>query len=200
MLLQGLDQLRAKLESMAGGTAKRAGKAGLNAGLGVIAAEMRSRVNGLPISPELKAAARGTIAKRLLKKEGQELVGKAGFGVGHVARDEAKWTKKQRAAHARYLAGQGGQHLARGVGASASDIHWFALGTHDRYTGSQTATDRKGRGVKLPTGNAAHYTGRLPPSLGDVIADAAAAAEPAAMQACAVKIREVLEREAAART
>lgn len=121
--LTGLEEVKNKFGDLGKRVAKKAAKAGVNAGLTPLLGAIRRQVNGYPISPELKAAVRKTLGKRLLKKEGQELTGKAGFGVGKQS--EGKRRKAQDRA---------GDDAKRGVGISASNIHWFVLGTQDRYT------------------------------------------------------------------
>jgi hypothetical protein len=128
--LEGLDALRQKFKTLADKGVKKAAKAGVNAGLGVLAKEIRSAVNSSSMSPQEKAAVRRTVAKRLKKKEGQELVGKAGFGVG------PKSKRKKEIAHARNVRGQGGGHDVRGVGISGANVHWL-MGTADRRTSGE---------------------------------------------------------------
>ena len=80
--LEGLSALQNTLATLRDRSAKKAAKAGVNAGLAELVKEIKARVNGLAISGELKAALRKTVNKRLKKKEGQDWTGKAGFGVG----------------------------------------------------------------------------------------------------------------------
>lgn len=61
----------------------------------------------------------------------------------------------------------------KGVGISVANLHWFALGTKDRYTGQQSVqqinqmrsgkklVNRRGQYVTKKTGGKVHYTGRI---------------------------------------
>jgi hypothetical protein len=185
--LQGLDDLRATMGMLKDKTAQKAAKAGVNAGLKIIADAVKREINGLPISGELKAAARATVNKRLRKKEGQDSTGKVGFGVG------AKTAKKKETAHARYLRGQGGGHETRGVGVSASNIHWFVLGTEDRSTGMQTVGTYQGRRVRRFSGHAFHHTGRISSmTFAGVIERAVESATPDVLSAMVERVNQVL--------
>ncbi len=169
--IEGLDELRSCLGTLADKSAKKAAKAGVNAGLGVLSKEIKSAVNGLPISGELKAALRATVNKRLRKKEGEDWTGKAGFGVGKTS------PRKKEAAHARAARGQGGTGEQRGVGISSANVHWL-IGTKERHTDS------------------GHRTGAMPDVLSGLIAEAADSAGPAMIEAARQKISQVLASEA----
>ena len=171
--IQGLDNLLGTLATLKDRSAKKAAKAGVTAGIKVLAQGMVAAINASGASPELKAAARKTIGKRLKKKEGQGLVGKAGFSVGKRSR------RKCETAHERYVRGQGGAHETRGVGVSSSNVHWFVLGTDQRVTGS------------------GHYTGQIDELLQNIVGSAAASAGPAMLEAARQKVEQVLAAEAA---
>jgi hypothetical protein len=174
--LKGFDDLVKALATLANKTTKKAAKAGANVGLTVLVKEMRRAVNGSSASPELKRAARKTLAKRLRKKEGKEYSGKAGFAVGKQSK------AKGLSAHGRHMVGQGGMKGSRtmvGTGLSASNIHWPALGTKGR---TQTMTGRE--------------TGAMPAILKGVIDRAASTAGPAMLTAARNKIAQVLAADA----
>ena len=172
--LKGLDRLQRTLTAIGDKASRKAAKAGVNAGLTPLVRAMRSAVNATGASPELKRAARQSLGKRVMKKEGRELSGKAGFGVGKPTK--AKKTK----AHERSVYGQGGAKLVRGVGISAANIHWPVLGTKERR--------------QKKTG---HRTGAMPVLLPDVIRSAVATSGSAVLEAARAKITKVLAAEAA---
>jgi hypothetical protein len=162
--IQGLDKLRSTLKYLADDGAKKAAKAGVNAGLAEIVKAIRAGVNSSSMSPEAKQAVRQTIAKRLRKKEGQDYTGKAGFGVGK------RTSLKKQAAHARYVQGQGGGTGGRGgTGISSTNVHWL-LGTKGRMN-KGTARPVMGReGWRMMGG----ITGRMPDLLTGIISNAVA--------------------------
>jgi len=150
MSLQGLAELSQTLIDIGDKAAKKAAKAGVNAGLGVLAKEIKDQVNAMGVSGELKAAIRKTVGKRLLKKEGDEYAGKAGFSVGTQSES------KQRKAKARSQRGQKGSREKRGVGISAANVHWL-LGTKDR----RTESGRRGGVSTRPWPNRSTPCGRV---------------------------------------
>lgn len=186
--LRGLDELVGTIHNLQNKTAKKSAKAGVNAGLAVLTRSMRSAVMGSSASDAMKKAARQTVAKRLLAKEGRPTVGKAGFGVG----------KRSAAAKAR-ISAQLGKRGHRGVGISAYNIHWPVLGTQDRFVGIEQRRDKKTKQWKPArlTGNPIHAVGRMPPILKGVVDKAVASAEAAAMEAARKKVEQVLAADAA---
>ncbi len=174
--LRGFHNLVRNLNELKDTASKRAARAGVNAGLTVLARTIRQAVNGTSASPQLKAAARKTVAKRLnraQKTEGKPYVGKAGFAVGKQG------DKKKMTAHERFVYGQGGARLARGVGVSASNIHWFVLGTQQRTT-------RRG-----------HRTGKIFGLLAGAVQSACVAAQSGILEAARSKVSQVLAAWAA---
>ena len=190
--LAGLDALLAKLEILKTGTLKKATKAGVNAGLGVLAKSMRQAINSSPASPQMKRAARLTIGKRLLAKEGKPAVGKAGFAVGKQSK------RKKEKAKAR-----AGDKSRGGVGISASNIHWPTLGTKQRTAGQ--SRDRAGRLERddsrhgSRSGDHSHRTGAMPAVLAGVIETAVSSSEAAVLDAARTKIQQVIAADAAKR-
>jgi ElaB/YqjD/DUF883 family membrane-anchored ribosome-binding protein len=165
--LKGLDELVRTLNQIGDSGVKKAAKAGINAGLGALAKECRSAINSSSASPEMKAAARKTIGKRLKKLAG-EYVGKVGFAVGKSSK--AKVTKAKARA---------GDKSQTGVGISAANIHWPVLGTRERRT------------------NKGYSRGKMPADLKGVIERAVSTAGPAMFEAARAKISTVLAAEAA---
>jgi hypothetical protein len=168
-VMKGLDRLIATCKAMASTGGPKAMRAGLNAALTVLAKAERQAINASSASPQMKRAARLTIGKRL-KREGLSksvFSGKAGFAVGKASK------RKREKAIAR-----AGDKSRRGVGISASNIHWPVLGTVERNNGG-------------------HSTGRMPASLKGLVNSAAQGALPAMLEAARAKTQQVLAAEAA---
>lgn len=168
--LQGFDAMVRRLDTLKDKSTVKLGKAGVNAGLGALAKSLRAAVNAAPVSSDMKKAARATISKRLKKKEGQPTSGKAGFAVGKRSK-----AKKEKAIGRSYAGSLG---TARGVGISASNVHWPVFGTQDRRTASGRAT------------------GKMPSLLGGLVKQASATAGPAMLEAARKKVTQVLAAEA----
>jgi len=130
--LSGDKQLIRKLSHLKGRGAQKATDAGLRAALTPVGKALRAAVNASGASPELKRAARASIGQRFQRRA--KVRGKVGFGVGKPAK------KKRMTAHQRNVYGQGGAGLVRGVGVSATNIHWFVLGTDQRVTSAGRVT------------------------------------------------------------
>jgi hypothetical protein len=177
MALAGLEELRAALYNLRDGAQKKAAKAAINAGLQQIVRGVRNEVNGATISPELKAAVRRTIGKSL-KKKGDDYLGKAGFG---LAGGHSKTTKARDAANP-------------GVGVSASNVHWFVLGTQERFAGIK-GTGRGHKRMEL-TGKQQHRTGQIQPVFAGYLARACESSADAILLAAGEKLSQVLLAEA----
>lgn len=169
--LKGLDKLLRTLNTTRDKTTKKCARAGTNAGLTALTKAMRAAVNSTPASSAIKRAARKAIGKSLKASRGTGMKGivggKAGFSVGKQSK------KKREAAKARSMAGGGG------VGISAANIHWFVLGTDDRYHKS------------------GHPTGKIEDVLKGVVPSATMAARGDMLEAARKKITQVLARETA---
>lgn len=168
--LEGLDQLLKKMERLRDRSAWKMAKAGVNAGLTVLQRALKEAVNSAPVSAQLKQAARKTVGKRLRRREGQPMTGKVGFAVGKATK-RAKERAAQRAA----------DKTKPGVGVSATNIHWFVLGTQERHTAS-------------------HSTGTIDGLLSGLVGSAVAGAGPAMLEAARQKITSILAAEAATAT
>jgi len=192
--LRGLDQLVRTINRLKDQTAKKAAKAGLNAGLTELDKAIKQVVNNSNASPELKRAARLTVGKRLLKEaETRDITrAKAGFGVGLSGKLKRAKAAVRVAARKAKRAAAGKK--SSGVGVTAANIHWFVLGTKDRFTGAKT-TRVGGRSYTKKTGNPRHHTGTEPAILHGVIQAAEASAGPAIIQAVRKKVQETIASE-----
>lgn len=172
--VSGLPQIDAKLKHLSRDGSKKAIVAGVRAGLTPIRRAMRSAINASSASPALKREVRKTIGSRFNKKIGRGQYGaKVGFAVGKKRASTAM--RKNRSAASNVTS----SGAAKGVGASANDIHWFVLGTVGRHTMSPS-----------------RYVGIIPAIFDGVTDKAIAASSGASLEAARQKIKQVLEREA----
>ena len=188
-MLTGDKELIRKLNELSCSGAKKAARAGINAGATPVLKAARAAVNSAsppagatgPGWDSLKKTARQALKKRFVKGK---LDVKVGFGVGSSKSKAAK--AKRMTAHERNAFGQGGAGLVRGVGISDANIHWFVLGTTGRWA-------KKVRGQSL---RKARFTGRITSVLSGVVPNATMQSAGASVEAARRKIAEVIEREA----
>lgn len=165
-VLLGKPELDRKLNHLSGKASKRAIVAGIKASLIPIARAMRTGVNASSASHELKKAARQSIGSRFTRKRWESVrEAKVGFAVGKSKKSVAKRSAKR---------GEG----RPGAGVSASNIHWFVLGTDERTTKSGKST------------------GRIEGVFAGVTDAAVGAAGQASLAAASKKIQQVIHREA----
>jgi hypothetical protein len=184
----GLDRVVRTINRLKDKTAQKAMRAGLTAGLRELNKAIRAGVNASQASPRLKTAARKAVGVRLMKEASTRatIAAKGGFGVGFHGkrkREKAAVATKQRKADKQ-----------AGVGVSASNIHWFVLGTRPRATGARTSRSR-GRTYVKSTGHAVHSTGSLPPILAGITKRAAASSGPRIIKAITQKVQYAIARE-----
>jgi hypothetical protein len=194
-VVEGLDDVKSFLAGLAAGGSARVVRAAVGAAMTVIAQGARDQINATAAPPAVKRAARKLIGKRF-SRQGGVVRAKVGFAVGMsqtVKRGSAAYERQTQ----RYL------KKRPGVGLSAADIHWFVLGTKDRFTGARTTRRRTAQGLRYYrklTGNASRPTGRIDPDLDNVMQAAAVAQAQIASRAAVTKAAEALAREAARRT
>lgn len=164
--LTGDKLLDRRLRHLSERGSKRALAAGIRASMTPIHRAIRAGIKASDASDELKRAARQAIGKRF-RKGGVSKIGKVttpvalvGFGVG---KRKSKGT---------------GEGKSRGVGISASNIHWFVLGTAKR---------------QLKTGQP---TGKIEPPFAGVVQQAFANSQGAALAAARRSISRTIAREA----
>lgn len=191
----GAKELQIKLRHLAEVGSKRAIVAGIRAAMPPLAKAMRAAINSSEASPELKREARKTIGARFGKTRAiQERHAKVGFGVGMRA------AAIGRAMTARGKRIAAGKQEKKGVGISAANIHWFVLGTDDRYSGGTRRRVRKtaemAKGFTVYGGSGLHPTGRIRNIFGQVTRLAFASSAAAMVEAARVKINEVIQKEA----
>jgi hypothetical protein len=177
---QGLADIQQKLTHLAGKGSAKILRSGVGAGMTSLVQSLRAAVNATAAPNDVKRAARKWIGKRYAKggtnRMGKttQAAAKVGFGVGFK-----KAARKQAATK---HAGSG----KKGVGLSASNIHWFVLGTVQRKL-------KKGS-TKGP--KAGHPTGSIPSFLFGSTKMATEYGGPIALEAARTKITELLAREA----
>lgn len=138
----GIDELDAKLKYLHTQAANKIARAVVRVGLKMAANDIRRRIKPT-IAPRTADRGIGISVKR---KAGSGVVGKTGVAVGDASKRAIVATNRGR---------------RKGVGVSARNLHWFALGTQDRYTGSVRIRNKAGLGKRKSTGNARRYTGRI---------------------------------------
>lgn len=140
----GFDDLEDKLKMLSGAEVRRATREAMRAATRVVATAIKSNI------PAKHKEVRKAIGSRVFTDGGQ-IHGKAGGAVGQKFERQDKAAKK-------------GRGNKPGVGISANNIHWYLMGTADRYTGEQTIRNRRTGQVtgKRKTGKARRFTGRMP--------------------------------------
>lgn len=179
--LAGLGKMFRTLENLKG-SARKAARAGIDAGLASLVRTTKKAIDGTDAHPDVKRIGKQTIGKRIVSERRQITEGKTGFGVGK----KGKKTRSKRAGQAKARAADKSK---RGVGVSASNIHWFVRGAGMPNQGGKSKGKRK-----LDTGE---NRGRMKPTLDGVIDTAISVGAAPALAAAAVKTKQVLAREAA---
>lgn len=143
----GIPEIDRKLEKLARSDANKIARAGINGGLTVLTSAIRSAITTSDASPSMKRALKRTIGRRFVtsgrKATKYGASAKAGLGAGSGRKKGTHGTKDR--------------HKRRGVGLSGNNVHWAALGTKQRWTGSRT-----NRGSTRLTGHKRRYTGSMP--------------------------------------
>lgn len=129
--VDGLQSLVSKLEILQKDVAKKVLMAGVRAGLNAIGSQIKK-----DLDPRLTEAKRSVRSKIKIRRKGQ-VIAKVGFGVG--PRNRKRSTTLPRGSK-------------RGVGIGANNIHWWLIGTKNRYTG---------RRIGRRTGNPIRHRGMM---------------------------------------
>ena len=182
--IKGLMKLDRRLRHLEKRGARRVAGKGVRAGLMVVGKAMRSAINASDASSELKREARKTIGQRFQRKMAGGLgpSAKVGFSVAKRAKQvaQASAARGKRLGQTKGSKGEffRGTGDTRGVGISATNVHWFVLGT----------TERKHQ--------SGHATGKIDGVFGDVTHQALATSQGAALEAARAKISAEIKREA----
>lgn len=118
-LITGISEVDQHLVDLDNRVRRQIVRVSTNQALTIVAKAIRNAIDSEPgISPQMKKALKWLIGKRFKKqKRSDEVTAKAGFGVG--------------AAGKRRTPKRSGKNKG-GVGLSAVNVHWFALGTQPR--------------------------------------------------------------------
>lgn len=148
--ITGLQELEENLSYIAQIPAKRIGGRVVMRMAQVLARGIRAQIRPT-IAPRI--ADKG-IGYRRLRRQGQDaILAKIGVAVGRAGKNATKFTSKMAAKEFK-------RGKRPGVGVTAANLHWFALGTKPRYTGEKL-TWKNGRRVLAKTGNARRYVGQI---------------------------------------
>lgn len=194
--IQGVEEVLERLSYINDAVRNRIERRALGRATAVLAKYIRKRIPK-NIEPKFDGPKKGIGSRPLKKGESSVPMAKAGIGVGRAL---------SRALDVMYRRGR------KGVGIGARNLHWFAIGTTDRFTGSRTYSirtkrgtaktkaksyaDRKGRRTVL-TGNVRKFTGRIVKSKwGGFVESGAMAGRSEAFGECIKAIRAGIEAAA----
>jgi hypothetical protein len=144
--LTGIEELDANLQYFGEIAQRKIGGRVVMKMASIAARGIRSQIRPT-IRQSILAADKGIGARRIKRSDKSPAIAKVGIGVGRARKN----------ALAVRVANRGRR---KGVGVSALNLHWFALGTGPRFTGART----KGRGKRkrlVKTGKPRVYTGRI---------------------------------------
>jgi len=169
LTVEGMEEIRKKLESLKDKGGRRILKAALRAAVNEIGKEMRRQ---LPANVK-----EGRTAIRGLVKGTKRVTAKVGV---HVGKGRARQQKNN-------------TPTKGGVGIGAPNVHWWIRGTKDRYRGQKR---RASAGVARP-GKSLQPTGRMPGFAEGLAMRAAIKAAPAAQRSMAMRAKKQFDKEIA---
>ncbi len=144
--ITGIPEIDARTQFLADRDARRIGRAAARKIVGIYARSIRRFV---PASIAPSTSDKGIGSRGMRQRGARVYAAKAGIGVGRAAKNALKVVNRGR---------------RKGVGVSARNLHWFALGTTDRYTGAKKSgatSDRRSPHYRKPTGHVRRFTGRI---------------------------------------
>jgi hypothetical protein len=141
----GFAELDSKLRFMATTAANRIVGTATRAGLRVAEKFIRDQIPST-IKTAIIAKDKG-IGSTTKKKSSNGTSGKVGVGVGGT---------QKKAGSVQIDRGK-----RKGVGVSARNLHWFAMGTAERFTGSKRIRRKNNWNRRIQTGKPVHATGRI---------------------------------------
>jgi hypothetical protein len=160
-----IEALRTGLSQFGASTQRRTLRQATSKGLRVLQKSVKAEI------PSEWKQVKPLIGVRMLKAvAGQDPAGKVGAGVGKQT--------KARKARAADRAAQGRSGAKKGVGISASNVHWPILGTGQRQTKSGKST------------------GRMPPQIPDIVKNGVRAGYPQAVTVMIGAVQEGIDKEA----
>lgn len=150
LILTGVDELDEQLSFLHTRVAARIAKKALRAGAVVVARHIRRAIGVKNWVPHAADKGIGSIGKRAFRKNFFEA--KAGASVGASQRKEGITVNRGK---------------RKGVGISSRNIHWFAMGTNDRWTGAKSSGGRRlkdgtrGHRTWKKTGHPRRFVGKI---------------------------------------
>ena len=137
-VVSGIPEIDARLQYLADKSARRIGRACAKK---IVSTYARSIRRFVPASIAPSTSDKG-IGSRGMRSKGPRLyAAKAGIGVGNAQKNALNVVNRGK---------------RKGKGVTAKNLHWFALGTADRFTGS-----KKSGAKRKATGHKRRFTGRL---------------------------------------
>lgn len=182
--ITGVHELDDSLSYLRDKSAKRIGKSCVGTMATVTAKAIRAYVPASIARSVNMASDKGIGSRTSRAKMSTIQAAKAGVSVGAAYKNSQRFSVSNR----------GGRP---GVGISARNEHWFALGTADRWTGSKRNRSKYGP-RRILTGSRAHFTGRIDKAkFGGFVPRGAAAAKMPAIEAARQKMDSMIAKEAA---
>lgn len=178
----GSKELQKKLERLRTSTQNKLQRAAALAGLRVITKAIKAEV------PSTWKEGKKAIGFSFARGKGKHLghtFAKSGVGAGIRKKARGKQATKAKSRKGR-----------KGVGIGVSNLHWFVMGTAERFTGSKrVGAHRRGKAnQRVATGKTVRRTGRM--TKNPIVARGFAKSQAAATKAIADNFRAGIEREA----
>ena len=142
-ILSGGDLMKQQFADIGKNSPQKLARVMLGSALRIVGEEMKRMLD-----PKVQEAGR-RVGQRVTISRGVITRAKVGFNVGKRGKDQ--WRRKR--------SGPGG------IGIGGQNVHWWIMGTGDRYRGGRS---RK----RITKGTAAQYTGRMPAMQPDLAANA----------------------------
>lgn len=136
--VSGIEEIDARLQYLADKSARRIGRACAKKMVSTYARAIRRFI---PASIAPSTSDKGIGSRGMRSKGPRVYAAKAGIGVGSAQKNALNVVNRGK---------------RKGVGITAKNLHWFALGTGDRYTGSKKSGNKR-----KSTGNLRRFTGRI---------------------------------------
>lgn len=197
--ITGVKELDDALSYLRDKSAKRIGKAAVRRMANVTAQFIRRQVpRELRVSGSMKGIGWRSDKAKLSNIQGA----KAGVAVGKSQKEAFAIVNKGNVSTQQYNVNKKLMKFLRtgrkGVGISARNLHWFAAGTADRYTGSKRNRAKIGPRRK-PTGNPIKFVGRIDKAkFGGFVQRGATAGKSTAIAEAAKVVNRMIAAEATA--
>lgn len=183
MSIHGIAAFDQRLQRLKDRVQKKLIRNAMTAGLRIVAKAIKKEL------PSKWKAGRKGIGQSVKNDKTGVVVGKAGVGAGIKRKRSAKIT-----AEAKF--NRSGKK--KGVGLGVANIHWFLMGTENRYTGAKSGTTSV-NGIRTKTmratGNARQFTGRLKKT--PIVQRAFRSSKREAVKVIQANIKAAIDRELA---